>query len=153
MIRLFASTDDSPMGTTALAYLNAMLRAGRRVRLISLTPGSSDSWMPYYPLLATPMSPSFRNVVCCEPTRWVMDLKIGARNTEVISGRCELHTVGAHNTLITLEPPDDPVLLNSAKKYEQILVPRSCLMESWQRAIERVPLFVDPTDATIWSST
>lgn len=149
MIRYFAQTDDSDTGRVALEYARSLLRIGP-VRLLAITGSFSAEmhgrWRSFSPLLATPMTEPYINVVCCHPSRWSWEQQIAMPNVDpqgnVVSsdtarGRAELYTRGVRNVLLaTVEPPPLPVLepaLATALRYQAFVVPTLELGARWGR--------------------
>lgn len=149
-IRYYAQTDDSSVGHVAFEYLKGLLRIGP-VRLFSSpTAAMTGRWKACMPLLATAMTGSFVNVVCCSPDRWTWMQSAAMPNLDkddkVISvdhthARVELYTQGVRNVLIaTCTPPSDDHQL-TAERYEAIVVPTADLQARWQQIL--------PLDRTI----
>jgi hypothetical protein len=162
MIRYFASTDDSPTGRIALAYLKGMLKIAR-VRVLSMSSGMSVEWERYSATLATPMLshatntvPDFVNVVCCEQARWIwthhIQAPLRAGGFETITSKAELYTVGVRNVLIADDPPTDPEQLRTAERYQDIVTSNvksaaAWLAAAWIQGNGRPPAVI-PTPVT-----
>lgn len=130
-IRYMAATDASPVGLIALEYLRSLLRIAP-VRVVSMSGGVLDGpWEYYAATMATPIGPSFVNVVCCAPVRWsfvhathipVM-LEGKVVGSERVEQRIELYTQGVRNVLIMAQGPDGPHQAAAAAKFEARIVP------------------------------
>ena len=127
-IRYYAATDATPVGRAALEYLKGLLRIAP-VRVLSVTGGLQGPWEPFGTVLATPISPSFINVVCCDPSRWVWTQKVEMPNvkdgkvvsTEIAERQVELHTHGVRNVLIVASGRAKVHQVASAMRYDAII--------------------------------
>lgn len=149
-IRYFADTTGSALSEAALEYMRAFLRLAP-VRLVSVTGALGGvRWPGYAKLLTTPMVGSFANAVCCDPSRWtwiervpmgesaVDHTAIGAGKDleiphapEVAKGRVELYTAGVRNILFAVAPPRSKPELETALKYQAIVVPSEQAVSAW----------------------
>lgn len=151
-IRMFAATDESAIGLTGLEYLRAFIHIAP-VLLITTTTTLNGSWSAYASLQDAPHGGrltgpfgQFVNVVCCDPARWTWTMKLPARasndrkHREVdevpqqyspITGRRELYTVGVRNVLIGAVLPRNTYEVETAVKYELIVVPTPDLFHEW----------------------
>jgi hypothetical protein len=121
MVRFLCTVaDHGPIADLALAFVDAFLDLGCQVRLLCTNVFHVDDtsrWVRHRPLLMTPMTSPFVNVVCTE-----------ARN---IAG---LYTVGVKNILLTCDGPADPKHVAAALRYEGLVVPASELGAAWSLA-------------------
>lgn len=138
-IRYLASIDDTEHGRVALEYLKGILRHAP-VRLLPQTAPPSAAWAPYVAhLLARPPSggPEFVNVVCTPSERWTWTQSVAAPTRkgtpEIIRGRLELLTAGVRNVLIALAPPSDPHQIETAQRYDAVIIRDAASTEAWQR--------------------
>src|SRR6185369_14286380 len=81
-IRLFAATDESSLGLTALEYTRSLMRIAP-VRLITTTGQLLGRWAALQSLLNSPMAGSWVNVVACDPARWTWVQTIPMPNRDV----------------------------------------------------------------------
>jgi hypothetical protein len=156
-IRYYAATNDTPTGRVALEYYKSLVRIAP-VRVLSTTGVLSGAWAGFSAALVTPMAYPMVNVVCSVPSRWTWTQRVEATmqpvvagphitavtvpaKTERIEGRLELYTRGIRNVLLAADEPGDMEQLETAIKYEMIVVPSVALLESWQRA-RRAALYV-----------
>ena len=130
-IRYMAATDASPVGIIALEYLRSLLRIAP-VRVVSMSGGTLEGpWDYYAAVLATPIGPSFVNVVCCAPVRWSflhathMPVMLEGKvvGSERAEQRIELYTQGVRNVLIMPQGPEGPHQAAVAAKFEARIVP------------------------------
>jgi len=140
-IRLFASTDESPVGLLAVEYVKALLRIAP-VRLCSMSGELAGRWSSYAPLLITPMIGMMVNVVCCNSTRWTWQHRMPVPRSngvplapdapaEIITGRVELYTAGVRNTLIACSWPTDEHEVAAGLRYDGVVVPTAELYDQW----------------------
>lgn len=135
-IRMFAATDESAIGLTGLEYLRAFLRIAP-VLLISTTSTLVGRWGGYAPLLSNIQPPGpFINVVCCDPSRWTWTMKLhdpalSEETKRTVIGRRELYTVGVRNVLIGAVLPRNTYEVETAVKYELLVVPTPDLFHEW----------------------
>jgi hypothetical protein len=147
VIRYFASTDESPVGVMALRYLQALMKLAP-VRLCSMTGALTGKWPGYGALLFTDPGPRMlANVVCCDPSRWTWMIRVAAppRNfvgpssdpaavetpAEILTGRQELYTAGVRNVLIAGAHPRNAAEIETALRYDELIVPTLELHERW----------------------
>lgn len=135
-IRYFATTDGSVASELAWNFMRRMIRI-LPVRLCTLSGGLVGRWEGYNALLATPMTGDFVNVVCCDPARWTWIQSAAAPKAppvaeaiaagkappvEMLSSRAELWTKGVRNILIAATTPRSEAELETAKKYDAVIV-------------------------------
>jgi hypothetical protein len=139
-VRYLASVDDTEYGRAALAYLKGLLRYAP-VRLIPQTAPPSTAWAPVVRYLLSkhtaPNPPRYLNVVCTPPERWTWMQVVSAPTRkgtpEVIRGRLELHTAGVRNVLIAIAPPSEAHQIETAKKYDAVIVQGVTRLDAWQQ--------------------
>jgi hypothetical protein len=142
MIRYFVATTGDT-GRVALQYLKSLLRISH-VRLVGLPMlDLQGPWAACAPLAMTPMTQPFVNVVCCPPALWSQDRSVEMPNLdqhgnvvshETARGASELYTHGVRNVLLaTTNPPAPGPALESARRYEALIVPTLALGTEWQR--------------------
>lgn len=143
-IRFMAATDDTAIGLVGLGYLTSLLRVAP-VRIASVTGGLCGGWERFAPLLSTPMTSHYVNVVCCRPDRWTWMHTVQMPNRDgtftPAADRRELYTHGVRNVLLTDHTPPRPGLAELAiagdrlaeyaRKYEAIVVPTLELGAAW----------------------
>ena len=152
-IRLVADTDDSPLGNVALEYAKSLLRiAPLRVLGAGAVPSFMGAWARYARLMTTPTNGAYVNVVATSASRWSWNMVVKApradQTIETISQRLELWTAGVRNVLLALEMPKDEHQLQSALKYDAIVVPRRDLSIYWSHKGRTVSVIETPVDPT-----
>lgn len=136
-IRYFATMDESPTGTAALAYLRSLVRIAP-VRLVDprgpmFGQELPRAWRAFAGCLMTPMDGPFINVVCTEPQHWAWTRVIDApkknepgAEIEKITGSFELYTASAiRNVMIIPDPswlPRGGLWLETTDKYERLVI-------------------------------
>lgn len=148
-IRFFCETDGrSPTSELGWNFMRRMIRI-RQVLVASLTsPQMGGRWVGYESLRITPQVGSFVNVVCAQPERWTWLAKVPAPTTditahelaagddatvEMVSARMELWTAKVRNVLIAQEAPHTQPEIETAKKYDAVIVTNYSLFERFQR--------------------
>jgi hypothetical protein len=128
-VRYYAATDASAIGRAALEYLKSLLRIAP-VRVLSITGGApSGPWEGFSSVLATPIGPTFVNVVCCDPSRWAWTQKVEIPNvqdgkvvsTEKAERHVELYTQGCRNVLLVASSAHHADQVRAAARYEAIV--------------------------------
>lgn len=135
MIRYFATTDWSTIGRVAHHYLSSLLRIGP-VRLIS---GGElvGPWSYFQPLLITPITKSFINVVCTEPSRWAWTHRVSMpvngdpSRLEWAAEKMTLYTPGHRNVLLAGWGTRDKDQLSAAFRFEKLIVPSEAARDLW----------------------
>lgn len=142
-LRLFAVTDDTPLGHAALAFCKALCRLGP-VRVISTTGGLTGPWAPYAELTMTPADGTYVNCVCTHPSSWVerrsmpMPAQEGASFAAALendpdkpapkidgfaAGVIELYTPKAlRNVILVVSPPITAEQEIAPAKYDAVLI-------------------------------
>lgn len=138
-IRFFCETTGYP-GPSELAwsFMRRLIRF-RPVLVASLTGFQMGGrWVGYETLRTTPQLGSFVNVVCAAPERWTWLSRVAApttqltpsqlaagdeSTTEMITARQELWTAGVRNVLIAPAAPRTQPEIETARKYDMIIVP------------------------------
>lgn len=152
-IRYFATTDGSAIGALALELAKSMQKIAP-VRVVSMSGVLVDEWMKHAHMTATPMVGSYVNVVACDPSRWVMDLKIpmperdtwqsatsgvkaGAGKVEFARERRSLYTAGVRNVLYAVAAPRSRSELDAALAFECVIAPNETHRRWWAENSKR----------------
>lgn len=133
----------------ALDYLKGLMRMAP-VRLCSMSGMLVGRWAGYAQLLSTELRGDMINVVCCDPSRWTWLLRVPApprdilspqvassdavhAPPEILTGRQELYTVGGRNVLIAATTSPNAAELETALRYEALVVPDAATFDWWDR--------------------
>lgn len=143
MIRYFAAMDDSPIGKTSLAYCEALVALGLRVRLLAAglaemqvdrLGGGGGPWGKFRSLTRTPIAKEYVNLVCTDPFHW--DRLWVAPTVTWNGGKSSGPSGCGHNVLIApasiradrLKP--GPMM--AAMRYQAIVVPDAETAKMWE---------------------
>lgn len=159
-IRYFATTDASGPGALALGYLRSLLRVAP-VRLVTLSVSlEGGAWAGQQGLLTTPMVGPMVNVVCADPLHWIRTLNVpmpdqdGMRaalatgnvadlpKSKAERASFELYTHGVRNVLLAPSLPRTEPELETAKRYEVVVVAREQLSREWEGLTKRQPALI-----------
>lgn len=155
-IRYFAATTDDLVGRAARLYMRSLVQYAP-VRLISMTGMLEGAWDRFTANLITPLAPPWINVVCADPARWTWLHQVAMPKHDAnpvdagdvpIEGiareRVELYTPGVHNILFATVMPRSKAELQSALKYETLVVMSHEQDASWRTAPGCTPLVIHP---------
>lgn len=160
-LRVFAVTAGGESSRLALEYTKSLLRIAP-VRLIPAD--GAGVWTGYESLTVTSAVGHYINVVIATPHAWVRTMKmhlppkkdpfvgealassweispalgrvssVPLAQPEVYIERAELWTVGVRNVLIALAFAKDQFQLESARKYDAVIVPAEVNAAPWRRS-------------------
>ncbi len=141
-IRYFATTNDTPVGKAALAYLSSLLRIAP-VRVVSKSGQLEGQWRRFEQLIMTPMAGTCVSCVCTPPSQWIWEASVpmpaknlGAQGAAVADaapaiggtakGTQELYTVPSktvlRNVLFVVQPPQTDAQRKTAARYEAVVI-------------------------------
>lgn len=135
-VRMISDTGHGGIAELGWSFMRRMIRF-TPVRLFTISGGLAGRWIGYELLLMTPMLGTFVNVVCTDPGRWTWLERVSVSKSpaivtnaevwvdeeaEVISGRQELWTKGVRNVLIVGSLPRTQAEIDTARKYDCIVV-------------------------------
>lgn len=158
-IRLFATTDGTDASRMALEYCKALLHV-LPVRVIpAAAPGVGIGIWPGYEMLLRPIDGGFINCVACAPDQWcrVLRMEVPAKldpfvgealrssweiqspvvirlppkAPEVLVDTVELWTANVRNILFPSSVPKNVQQLDSAKKYDAVVVSNLVSQGAW----------------------
>lgn len=157
-VRYFATTDTSAPGALALGYLRSIIRIAP-VRLVTVSSFLEGQWAGLQGLLSTPMIGPMTNVVCADPFHWVRTLNVpmpekdgmraalasgtvGEGRTKSERATFELYTHGVRNVLLATALPRNDLEIDTALRYEVVVVPTRELLTQWEARVGRQPALV-----------